>query len=289
MTVLVAGVTGTLGRWLLEELQARGERVRALVRNAARAATLTTAPAEIVLGDLADAGADLDEVCRGVDVVISAAGRSCTTRRTPDRGGFMSVDYHGNRRLLDAALRAGAERFLYVSVLNAQRLRHLEYVDAHERFVDLLHASAIESTVVRANGFFAGYLELLELVRSPGPATLIGDGTANDNPIHEADLAVACVEALGRGEQEIEIGGPQIFTRREQLELACTIVGRDPRILELPPRLVRAGAALLSPLDARRAQVIRFLTAICTIDMVGPPAGQQLLADYLERATAVAD
>jgi uncharacterized protein YbjT (DUF2867 family) len=287
-TVLLAGATGTLGRELLSELRRRGKRVRALVRDERRAIALADPRPELAVGDLADPCADLDGACRAAHTVISAAGRSCTTRRLPDRGRFQALDFDGNRRLLEAAIRAGAQRFLYVSILGAQRLRQLEYVDAHERFVELLQESPIQSTVIRANGFFAGYLELLELVTSPGPATLIGSGSAKDNPIHEADLAVACLEALERDERAVDVGGPQIFTRREELELACVALGREPRIVRVPPRILRTGARLLSPVDARRAEVIRFLAAICTIDMVGPPSGQRQLGEYFAAAVAQA-
>jgi uncharacterized protein YbjT (DUF2867 family) len=286
-TVLLAGATGTLGRELLGELQRRGEHVRALVRDERRAVALARPWPELAVGDLADRHSDLDGACRAMHTVISAAGRSCTTRKLSDRGCFLAVDFEGNRRLLEAALRAGAQRFLYVSILGSRRLRHLEYVDAHERFVELLQASPIQSTVVRANGFFAGYLELLDLVTSPGPATLIGDGTAKDNPIHEADLAVACLDALERNERAVDVGGPQTFTRREELELVCAASGRKPHILRVPPRALRVGAKLLKPVDVRRAEIIRFLATICAIDMVGPSYGQRYLGDYL--AAAVAD
>lgn len=281
MTYLIAGATGVLGRHLLNELQQRGEDVRVLVREPSRAAKLPT-PAEVAVGDLADPNAALDDACRAVHTVISVAGRSCATSRLPDRGRFMTVDFDGNRRLLEAAIRAGAQRFLYVSILEAQRLRHLEYVDAHERFVELLQASPIQSTIVRANGFFASHIELLELVSSPGPAILIGSGEAKDNPIHEADLAIECLDALQHGESEVDVGGPQTFTRREQLELICEITDRSPRILKMPPRILRAGALALRPLDVRRAQMIRFVAAICTTDMVGPAKGKRRLADYLK-------
>jgi uncharacterized protein YbjT (DUF2867 family) len=286
MTVLLAGATGTLGRHLLTELEQREEHVRALVRSPARAQTPAQPHVELAIADLADPEADLDGACRGVRTVISAAGRSCSTRRLPERGGFRAVDCEGNRRLLQAAVRAGAERFLYVSILGAQRLRGLEYVDAHEEFVELLQGSPIRGTVVRANGFFAGYLELLDLVTSPGPATLIGSGAAKDNPIHEADLAVACLDALAGEERELEIGGPETFSRREELELAREIAGRRSRIVRVSPRLLNAGATVMQPFDTRRAGVIKFLSAICVTDMVGPPTGHRRLGDYLNAAVA---
>ena len=287
MTVLLTGASGTLGRQLLAELDGRGEHVRALVRDPSRASTWDPAPAEVAVADLADASAELDGACRGVHSVIAAAGRSCTTRRLPERGAFLPLDFEGNRRLLEAALRMGVQRFLYVSVLGAQRLRGLEYIDAHERFVELLQSSPIQSAVVRANGFFASYLELFDLVTSKGPATLIGNGEAKDNPIHEADLAIACLDALDGEEREVEIGGPETFTRREELQLACEALGKEPRIVRMPPRLLKTSATLMRPFDARRAEVIKFITAICVIDIVGPPTGYRRLSDYMNAAALV--
>jgi uncharacterized protein YbjT (DUF2867 family) len=287
MTVLLAGATGTLGGHLLTELDKRPEPVRALVRAQDRVQSLSSAAAQVAIADLASPHADLQSACRDVHTVISAAGQSCSTRRLPDRGAFAPVDYEGNKRLLEAAIGAGAKRFLYVSVLGAQRLRGLEYIDAHERFVELLQDSPIQSTIVRANGFFASYLELFDLVTSPGPASLIGDGAAKDNPIHETDLAIACLAALDRDEREVEIGGPQTFTRREQLELARGALGREQkRIVRTPPGFLKTGARLMRPFDKRRAEVIRFITAICTIDVVGPPHGHRRLSDYFDAAAA---
>jgi uncharacterized protein YbjT (DUF2867 family) len=287
MTVLLTGASGSLGRELLTELVGRGEHVRALVRSADRASTLHPAPAEVAVADLADPRADLDSACRGVQSVIAAAGRSCTTRRIGERGAFLPVDFEGNRRLLEAALRAEVQRFLYISVLGAHRLKGIEYIDAHEQFVEVLQNSSIQSTVVRANGFFSSYLELFDLVRSKGPATLIGNGEAKDNPIHEGDLAIACLDALKGEKGEVEIGGPETFTRREELHLACEVLGKQPRIMQMPPRLLKTSATLMRPFDARRAEVIKFITAICVMDIVGPPTGNRRLGEYMEAAAAV--
>ncbi len=288
MTVLLAGATGTLGRHLLAELDHRAEPVRALVRSPARTGALPRTRAEFAIADLTDPDGDLDGACRGVRTVISVAGRSCSTRRLPERGGFRAVDFEGNRRLLRAAVRGGVEQFMYVSILGAQRLRGLEYVDAHEEFAELLKDSPIRGTVVRANGFFAAYLELFDLVTSPGPATLIGSGAAKDNPIHEADLAVACLDALAGEQREIEVGGPETLTRREELELAREAAGSRSRIVRVSPGLLNAGAAMMRPFDARRAGVIKFVSAICVTDMVGPPTGHLRLGDYLDAAAASA-
>jgi uncharacterized protein YbjT (DUF2867 family) len=284
VTTLVAGATGSLGRQLIAELERRGQTPRALVRDRDRAAAMLPR-SELVVCDLTDEQFDLARACRGAQTVISAAGQRTATRRLPDRRGFLEVDHRGNARLLQAAESAGTERFLYVSVFNAARLRGLEYVDAHERFVERLRASEVNATIVRANGFFSAYRELLELAAAGRRVPLFAGGAARSNPIHEADLAAACVEALEAGKAAVEIGGPETLTRREEVELAFAAVGRRPRTLPVRPWVASALASALRPLDRRRSAMVTFLSAVNTIDMVAPRYGERRLADYFaERA-----
>jgi uncharacterized protein YbjT (DUF2867 family) len=280
ITTLVAGATGSLGRQLVAELERRGRPVRALVRDRDRARPIADR-AEVVVGDLTDERSDLVRACSGAQTVISVAGQSTASRRLPDRRGFLEVDYQGNARLLEAAEAAGSERFLYVSVFNAARLRGLEYVDAHERFVERLRGSELETTIVRANGFFSAYRELLEFAAAGRRVPLVAGGSARSNPIHEADLAAACVDALEAGESEVEIGGPEILTRREEIELAFACVGRQPRTRPVRPAVARALAAAIRPLDRRRSAAVAFVAATNAIDMVAPSYGERRLADYL--------
>jgi uncharacterized protein YbjT (DUF2867 family) len=280
MTVLVAGATGSLGRQLTAELERRGQSVRALVRQRARAEAMDPQPPELVLCDITDERSDLVDACGGAHTVISVAGQSTVTRRLPDRRGFHQLDYEGNVRLVEAAEVAGSERFLYVSVFNAARLRGLEYVDAHERVVERLQASDLDVTVVRANGFFSAYRELLELAAAGRRIPLFVGGSAKSNPIHEADLAGACLDALEGTETEVEVGGPETLTRRQEVELAFAALGREPRTRPVPPWAGRATASLLRPFDRRRSATLAFLAAINTMDMVAPPYGERRLADY---------
>jgi uncharacterized protein YbjT (DUF2867 family) len=216
--------------------------VRALVRDRRRAAAIDPPPSEIAVCDLTDERFDLAKVCSGADTVISVAGQSTLSRRLPDRGGFNEVDYRGNARLIEAAESAGVSRFLYLSVFNAERLRGLEYVNAHERVVERLRASDIETTVVRANGFFSACRELLELAAAGWRMPLFHGGGARSNPIHEADLAAACLETLESGETEVDVGGPETLTRREEAELAFAAVGRKPRSRPVPLWIAKSAA-----------------------------------------------
>jgi nucleoside-diphosphate-sugar epimerase len=70
MNSLVTGATGFLGSYLVEQLVARGDRVRAFCRRPTP--ELQALGVDIALGDIRDAAA-VDEACRNVDTVFHTA------------------------------------------------------------------------------------------------------------------------------------------------------------------------------------------------------------------------
>ena len=282
MIVLVAGATGHLGRELLAELRRRGHTTRALVRDPSRLPD--SAADDVVVADAV--GDPLDEACAGVDVVFSGLGASSRFDRGP-RKHYRDTDTKPNLRLLAAAERAGVARFAYVTLLHADKLRGNPYVDAHEDVVEAVRASPLAHTIIRANGFFSIYDEMLETA-AKGRFRLVGDPDRLHNPGHDADLAVACADALEHGAEEIEVGGPETLTRRQEVELAYAALGKpDAKIRRVPGPLWRGLALALRPVDPRRAAVADLILRVCSIDAVGPPHGARRLGDYLaERAAS---
>jgi uncharacterized protein YbjT (DUF2867 family) len=273
MRVLVAGASGHLGRALVAELRERGNEVRALVRDASRAPQAD----EVVVADAAVV--PLDDALAGVDTVFSVLGGSSRVDRGP-RKPFARLDTVPNLNLLRAAERLHVKRFGYVAMLDGPRYRDNPYCGAHEDVVDALRASPVAATIVRANGFFSAYDELIDQARK-GRARHVGDPAARSNPIHDADLAVVCADALEEGADEVEVGGPETFTRREELELINEIVGRGRTAKRVPGALSRAAPVLLRPLDPRRAAMLDFLNRICSTDVIGPPHGERRFAAYV--------
>src|SRR5687768_11280408 len=274
--VLVAGATGALGRAAVAELVARGYRVRALVRDPERVRGLGAR--ELARGDLRDP-ASLASACAGVNAVLSCAGASMRLGSVRDRRSFAEVDHLGNRALLRAAEAAGVRRFVYVSLHGAETVAGTAYADAHERMVGELRWSRLESGVVRPTGFFSFLGELVPLA-ARGRGIVIGDGTARTNPIHEADVATACADAVAGGDAEIAAGGPDVFTRRELVELAFRAVGREPRVTHVAPAVFRVVAALTRPLNPRLAGLVEFGAAISQVDCIAPVRGTRRLEDY---------
>jgi uncharacterized protein YbjT (DUF2867 family) len=274
-TVLVAGASGQLGRYVVAELRSRGYRVRALARDPAR---LAGDADETARGDLLDPPS-LAAACAGADIVFSCAGASMCLGGLRDRRGPMEVDWGGNRNLLAAARGAGVRRFVYVSVFGAPGMRGLEYTDAHERFADELKESGMDHAIVRPTGFFSFFGEIAKMAKQ-GRGIVIGDGSARTNPIHEADLAEVCADAVAGGAREIAAGGPDVLTRAEIVALAFRALGREPRLTRMPPALFRASAAVMRPFNRRIAALLAFGAAVSQIDCIAPPTGTRRLEDY---------
>lgn len=276
--ILVAGATGTLGRATVRELKDRGHFVRGLGRWVPLLRQLPLD--ETFEGDLTNPES-LEGCCDGIDAVLSCAGASMHLDTWGDTRSFKAVDFPGNRNLLAEARRAAVGRFVYVSLYAAEGLLRTEYARAHERFVELLRGSSLPYTVVRPTGFFGFFGEVLRMAQK-GQGVLIGSGATRTNPVHEEDVAAACAEALVGTESEMSVGGPDIYTRREIVELAFEVVGRKPRIVRIPSWVFRGLVAPVRLMNPRLYALMAFGAAVSSIDVVAPAVGRRHLRAYFQ-------
>jgi uncharacterized protein YbjT (DUF2867 family) len=275
--VLVAGATGYLGRFVAQEFKARGHFVRALARSPEKLDHLQGSLDEIVEGEVTRP-ATLEHICDGIDVVFSSIGI------TKQRDGltFRDVDYQGNKNLLEVALRAGVRKFVYVSVFNGPRLRHLDIVAAHEDFVDELKASGIDYAVLRPTGYFSDMGAFFKMA-SNGRVYLMGSGDNRVNPIHGSDLAVRCVEAIEGSQREIDVGGPEIMTWREAAELAFAIQARPPKVTRIPAWLMGSVVRLVRLFNRHQGELLAFFLTMATTDVVAPATGSHTLEEHFRK------
>jgi uncharacterized protein YbjT (DUF2867 family) len=279
--ILVAGSTGYLGGFVCRELKARGHFVRALARSPEKLVPLRDSLDEIVEAEVTRPET-LEHVCDGIDAVFSSVGIT----RQKDGLTFRDVDYQGNKNLLDAALRAGVQKFVYVSAVNGAHLRHLDIVDAHEAFVDELEASGLAHTVVRPTGYFSDMSEVLEMARK-GRVWLIGPGTNRVNPIHGADLAVVCADAIESRESEIAVGGPQTMTWREVAKLAFEVLGTPAKVTRVPEWLMWPVVRLIRLFNRHQGELLAFFTTMATTDVVAPETGTRTLEQHFKGGTGM--
>ena len=272
--VLVAGATGYLGGYVTREFKDRGYFVRALVRSSKRLDGLRGSTDEIVEAQITQTET-LEHVCDGIDVVFSSVGIT----RQKDGLSFRDVDYQGNMNLLEGALRADVKKFVYVSAFNGPNLRHLDIVAAHEDFVDELKKSGIEYAVLRPTGYFSDMGEILEMARK-GRVWLIGSGENHVNPIHGADLAVACVDAMEGDATDIDVGGPQTMTWVEVAALAFDVLENPTKISHVPSWLMWTVVRLVKLFNRHQGDLLAFFTTMATTDVVAPPTGTHTLDEH---------
>jgi uncharacterized protein YbjT (DUF2867 family) len=279
-TIVVAGATGYLGRYIVAALDARGYRVRALVRSRERAETPGAFGAPSLAGHVAEwrvvdyrEPATLRGVCEGATRVVSALG---VTRQ---KASPWDIDFLGNLRLLEDAERHATASFLYVNVLHSDSGTSLT-MRAKHAFSQVLRRSGVAGQIVNPSGYFSDITDFLLMARK-GVGFTIGSGESRVNPIHGADLADFIVECLVRSAGSWDVGGPDVFTYRELEELAFRVAGRRPRVLRLGPAATRPLLWVADRSSPRIGNLVRFFLESLAVDAVGTPTGEHRLEPYL--------
>ena len=272
-TILVAGATGYLGRFIVVELYRRGYQVRTLVRDLSRAEapgpygspSLTGLVADWCIGDVTNPRITAD-LTHGVTGIISALG---VTRQKADP---WDIDYRANLAILNSARRHGVNNFCYVHALGAEHCP-ARITRAKTAFVRELQASQVTAQVISPTGYFSDMAQVLDMARR-GRVVLLDDAV-RINPIHGLDVAGACVDRHVAGVSgEWRIGGPEVLTWREVAECAFRALGQPAQITVLP-RVAR-GLLVRQPWwDG-----VRFAAWSMTHDSVGESIGRQRLLDF---------
>ena len=153
MNTLVTGASGFLGQYLVEQLLARGDRVRAFCRK--RHTQIEAMDVEIVCGDLCSRQAVM-AACQGIDVVFHAGG-------VAGMGGpwsyFHATNTLGTQYIVEGCIAHGVERLVYTSSPSVTfECENQEGVDesvpyARRWFCEYAHSKALaEQHVLASNG-----------------------------------------------------------------------------------------------------------------------------------------
>jgi uncharacterized protein YbjT (DUF2867 family) len=245
--VLVTGGTGHLGRDIVQLLKARGDRVRVLARTPGQDPDV-----EWIRGDLST-GAGIPAAVAGTHTIVHAATLSPAAQRGYLRmGDFLrsppEVDIDGTRRLLDEAARAGAEHFLYVSIVGVQQSR-FPYSRLKAAAENLVREGAVPWSIVPATGFYWLLARMLDTMARrriwPLPSNLaMQPGDSADF----AEYVVECVTDGPKGDR-IGFGGPEILTLAELARQYQAARGTRRRIvaMRVPGFVLRAGGPQTCP------------------------------------------
>lgn len=277
--VLIAGSTGYLGSYILRELLNRGFKTRTIVRNDKKLSktVINNVNLEIFKGELT-APSTIENSCHNIDTVISTVGIT----KQKDGLTYMDVDYQANLNLLEDAKRNGVKKFIYVSVLDGNKLTKLKICEAKEKFVSALINSGLDYCIIRPNGFFSDMGEFYEMAKK-GRVFLFGNGGYKANPIHGADLAEVCVNAIQISDKEISVGGPQTLTHNQIAEIAFSVEGKKTKITHIPNWLRKTILFLLRAFSNSKVYgPVEFFMTVLSMDLVAPEYGTNTLKMYFE-------
>ena len=275
--ILLAGATGYLGKFIARELQKQGYYSKVIVRNPKRLEEQNIIVSEMIQAELTKPET-IEGCCQDVDTVISSVGIT----RQKDGLTYMDVDYQANKILLEEAKKSGVRKFIYVSALNGEKLKHLKICEAKEKFVEELISSGLEYCIIRPNGFFSDIAEIYEMAKK-GSIYLFGDGNLKSNPIHGEDLAEVCVEAINKSEAVIKIGGPETLTQNEISTTAFDVLEKSPKIIYIPDWIRKIAIRLVRTFSGSKTYgPIEFFLTVMSIEMVAPEYGKHTLKDFFK-------
>jgi dihydroflavonol-4-reductase len=261
--ILVTGATGFAGSHLTRALVAEAA-VRALVRSRERAAGRLPAEVELVEGDITDRES-VDRAVRGCQIVyhLAAAYREAGLPRRR----YREVHVTGTEYLLDAALRAGVQRFVHCSTVGVHG--HVADPPADETWPhrpgDIYQATKSEGerlalafgaryglpvAVARPTAIYGpGDLRLLKLFRliARRRFVMLGSGEVYYHMVYVDDLVAGFRLLAERPEAVGEVfilGGAEYRTLNELVRLIADTLGVPPPRWRLPVWPVRWVATL---------------------------------------------
>ena len=237
--VTVFGGSGFVGRHVVRALAKRGFRIRVAVRRPDLAGFLQ--PLGNV-GQISFVQANLryrqsvDAAVQGADHVVNCVGILFETGRNT----FDSVQDFGARAVAEATRSAGAT-LTHVSAIGADANAESLYARSKGRAEKAILETVPEAIILRPSiifgpedGFFNKFAEMSRF--SPF-LPLIGGGNTGFQPVYVTDVAEAVAKSvegkIARG-KIYEIGGPDVLTFKNCLEIMLKTIDRKRTLLPIP-------------------------------------------------------
>jgi uncharacterized protein YbjT (DUF2867 family) len=263
-TVAVIGGSGFVGRAIVEMLAREGARVIVLCRNAERAKFLKTMG---VVGQVTPVAGnalsdeDLERVMGAADSVVNLVGILA-------EGGsqrFASLQGELPGRIGTLAAKLGMTSVVHVSAIGASADSNSSYARSKAAGEAALHAAFPKAVILRPSiifgprdSFFNRFAGMAML--APG-LPLPGGGRMRMQPIYVGDVVEAVAVGLGfrhmpkggkvaggkSGSIEggvFELGGPDIFTFRELMQITLQAIGRRRLLVPVPLGAMSLGAMI---------------------------------------------
>jgi uncharacterized protein YbjT (DUF2867 family) len=254
--LLLTGATGLVGSALLRRLVAEDTQVRCLVRDPRRLGAQRVR-VQIALGDLADPPS-FRNALRGVHTVVHLAA----SIRDQPRGSIEELNGIATWRMVQAAERAGAERFVFFSALGASSHHRARFFRAKALAEQAVCEAHLRSTIFAPSIVYAPgdrWLTLLErLALLPLATPVSGRGRAIYEPIWAEDVADCVIAALrapaGEIRERYELAGPETLSHNDIVRTVLRSLNRKrPLLVHIPTPVVSRALRLLEAVWGPRA------------------------------------
>ena len=225
--ILLTGVTGKTGGETARQLVQKGARLRALVRNEAKASDLRAAGVELVIGDASDA----DSVRRALEGVEKAFLTLPNGRHQQEQ----------EMQFTDLAVKAGVRHLVKMSSMEAVATARTPIPRAHWAVEEYIRASGLAWTMIKPNFFMQNLLSSAGSIKAQHRFSLpMGGGTTGMADIR--DIGAVCAEVLtgqgpdgkGHAGQSYEITGPEVLTFHEVAERFSAVLGEKVEYVPMP-------------------------------------------------------
>jgi len=191
---------------------------------------------EIVRGDLLEPDS-LGRALGGARAVVTTA----TGYRR--KGSDPAVDDQGNRNLVDAAARAGVERFVFTSVATADQAESVAPFWQKKLTEDYLEQSGVPFVAIRPGTLVGGEQDFWERDLRKDRLTAFGDPDTPHTLVHIDDVAAYLARAVDEPDavgRRIEIGMEHPVSNRELAKTFSKLRGREIKLRAIPWPLISA-------------------------------------------------
>jgi uncharacterized protein YbjT (DUF2867 family) len=240
--VTIYGGSGFLGRYIARRMAKEGWRVRVATRRPNEAMFVkpygTVGQVEPVLCNIRDS-ASVAAALQGADAVVNCVG-------TFDIGGknsFEAVQADGAARVAKLSAEAGIQTMVHISAIGADENAESAYAQSKAKGEASVLEHMPNAVILRPSVIFGAedqFFNRFASMSRMGPILPAIGASTKFQPVHVDDVAAAAVKGvLGEAQGIYELGGAEVKTFRELLQMMLGVIQRRKLILNIPFPIAR--------------------------------------------------